>query len=83
MSYAIGMFIGSFILVLIVARVIRKILKSSAPKIVGLPRVLLSVGTPVVLSLVVFPQVFIFYLISAVIHGFFMYDEEKKLHSSS
>jgi len=74
---SIGFFFGSFIFVLIVARITRWILKRLAPKMVGLPRVLLSVGVPVVLSLLLSPRYFLYYFISAAIHAFFMYHEEK------
>jgi type III secretory pathway component EscU len=74
---SIGEFLGSFIAVLIVARITRWILKGLAPKIVGLPRVLLFVGVPVVLALLLNTGYFLFYFISAAIHAFFMYHEEK------
>ena len=77
MISSIGFFLGSFIFVLIVARIVRWILKGLAPKIVGLPRVLLSVAVPVIMSLLLNSRYFLYYFISVAIHGFFMYHDEK------
>jgi hypothetical protein len=77
-SYYAGVFIGIFVFVLILARITKRMLRGRLPKITGFRRVIIYLSVPVVLGLLLNTSNFIFLIISSLIHGFFMYDENKR-----
>jgi uncharacterized membrane protein YoaK (UPF0700 family) len=76
--YYLGTFIGAFVFVIVLAMITRRLLKGKLPNVKGLKRVIIYLSVPLILAFILNTGNFIFYIVSVLIHGFFLYDQEKR-----
>jgi hypothetical protein len=74
----LGQLIGAFIIMLILSYLTRWVIKKFSPKTVGNVRVGLSVGIPLIIAFLINPNMFIVYVLVALIIVFVFYQQEVK-----
>jgi hypothetical protein len=74
----LGQLIGAFIIIFILSYLTRWLIKKFSPATVGITRVGLSVGIPLIISFFVNASMYFIYAVVALIIGFVFYQQEVK-----
>jgi hypothetical protein len=74
----LGQLIGAFIISLILSFLTRWVIKKFSPETVGIVRVGISVGIPLIIAFFINPSTYFIYVICALIIGFVFYQQEVK-----